>query len=345
MRSEPVIIDPMTFAGWDKLLSSQRGFSFFHSSGWARVLNASYRYTPKYFALMENGRFQALIPVMEVNSIITGKRGVSLPFTDYCEPIIAEEGLFRKLFNYIVAYGNKAGWRFVEFRGGRSFLQGSISSCMYSHTLELSEDENTIFQNFRSSTKRNIKKAMKEGVEVEISYSMQSLKHFYRLNRMTRKEHGLPPQPYRFFKSMFNEIINKNMGFVALAYYKKKIIAGAVCFQFGRTGIYKYGASDRRYQHLRGNNLVMWEAIKWHSRNGFKSFCFGRTEPRNRGLRQFKAGWGADERIINYYTYDLVKDAFITNSPKLNGLHNWFFRRMPTPVLQAVGTVMYRHMG
>jgi hypothetical protein len=44
------IIDPTNFPNWDELLLSTPGYSFFHSSAWARVLKDSYGYTPWYFA-------------------------------------------------------------------------------------------------------------------------------------------------------------------------------------------------------------------------------------------------------------------------------------------------------
>ena len=45
----------------------------------------------------------------------------------------------------------------------------------------------------------NIKKALKEGVEVQLHNSFESVKSFFKLNCMTRKRHGLPPQPFKFF--------------------------------------------------------------------------------------------------------------------------------------------------
>jgi hypothetical protein len=66
------IINPITYPGWDDLLLSTPDCSFFHSSAWARVLAESYSYTPKYFTMMDDGRLVALIPVMEVNSFLTG---------------------------------------------------------------------------------------------------------------------------------------------------------------------------------------------------------------------------------------------------------------------------------
>lgn len=70
-----------------------------------------------------------------------------------------------------------------------------------------------------------------------------------------------------------------------LASFKGTIIAGAIYFHFGEKAVYKYGASDVKYQQLRPNNLVMWEAIRLYCQNGYKSFCFGRKLYRKmRGL-------------------------------------------------------------
>ncbi len=81
MGMELTIIDPLTYPGWDQLMLKTDSCSFFHTSHWARVLNESYNYTPVYFtAINDTGGISALIPCMEVNSRITGKRGVSIPF-------------------------------------------------------------------------------------------------------------------------------------------------------------------------------------------------------------------------------------------------------------------------
>jgi lipid II:glycine glycyltransferase (peptidoglycan interpeptide bridge formation enzyme) len=130
-----------------------------------------------------------------------------------------------------------------------------------------------------------------------------------------------------------------------LASFHDKPIAGGVYFHFGEKAVYKYGASDLNYQNLRANNLVMWEAIKWYSSNGYKSLCFGRTEPENRGLIQFKSGWGTTEQPINYYRYDLKKGSFVSGSSKVTGSHNKIFRNMPLPILKKVGSILYKHAG
>ena len=340
------IINPLEFPSWDDMLLPHNGASFFHSSQWARLLAEAYDYRPMYFTLFDGGRLVATVPVMEVKSFLTGKRGVSLPFTDYCEPLAEGGQQFQLLFDGLAEYGRRAGWKHIELRGASSFLEGvQPSSSSYGHVLDLSKGVEYVFPGLRDSTKRNIKKARKEEVEVVIDASAHAVDEFYRLNCLTRKKHGLPPQPFGFFRGLFRNVIDKGSGFVAIASYKGKTVAGLVFLHSGRKAIYKYGASDENYNFLRANNLVMWEAINWYARNGYSQLCLGRTEPENSGLRQFKTGWGASERAINYYRYDLEKEAFVQAQLSVSGAHNAIFRKMPVPLLRAAGAVMYRHMG
>jgi len=339
------IINPLEYPGWDELLLTNENCSFFHSSSWARVLCESYKYKPLYFTLISNGELSDLIPVMEIKSLLTGRRGVSLPFTDYCQPIISDKNHFKEIIDKLIKYGKEADWQYIELRGDESYFQDTIhSSFYYGHTLDLPQSEQELLSSFRSSTNRNIKKAIKEEVNVTLSNSLESIKAFYCLNCITRKEHGLPPQPYFFFKKIYEHIISRKKGFVALANYKNRHIAGAVYFHFGENAIYKYGASDKSYQKLRANNLVMWEAIKWYAQNGFKHFSFGRTDLDHEGLLQFKRGWGAKEETINYYKFDLTKNAFIKELSGIKSSYS-FFQKLPMPLLKFAGWLFYRHVG
>ena len=339
------IVNPIDYPGWDDILLATPGYTFFHSSAWSKIISESYQYTPKYFTIFGHGKFLALLPVMEVRSFLTGHRGVSLPFTDYCEPLLSEEVKFQAIYDYVVGYGREANWKFVEIRGGQSFFSNRLPSNSYfGHTLSLSGDVDKLFSSFKDNVRRNIKKAIKEGVEVRISNSLASIKEFYRLNCLTRKEHGLPPQPYYFFNKL-HDTIYSNSGFVTLAFHNGQCIAGAIYFHLGDKAIYKYGASEKKYQHLRANNLVMWEAIKWYCKNGYASLCFGRTDTGHQGLRQFKAGWGAKEYAINYYKYDLKSNVFVINRPAVGAFSNKVFSKMPLSLLNIFGSLLYRHMG
>jgi hypothetical protein len=339
------IVNPLAHPDWNNALFSCLGASFFHTSTWTRVLQMSYHYKPLYLTMERNGKM-AILPTMEVNSPLTGKRGVSLPFTDYCEPIVSDDEQFEEIFNYVTDYGKKNGWRYIEIRGGQEFLdKHEPSECYFGHTLDLTEGVKKIFSNFRDSTKRNIKRAEKEGVNCLIANSLNAVDEFYRLNSLTRRDHGLPPQPYYFFKKVYEEIMSKRMGFISLARHKGTAIAGNVYFYFGENVIFKYGASDKIYHDLRPNNLVMWKAIKWCCEKGHKNFCFGKTETDNDGLRQYKSGWGTKEHIIKYFKYDFLKDSFVKDPPQMSAFQHKIFNKLPLPISSAIGNLLYKHMG
>ena len=173
---------------------------------------------------------------------------------------------------------------------------------------------------------------------------MMSIDAFWKLNCLTRKNHGLPPQPIQFFKNIFKHVIAQGKGFVALALHRAKNVAGAVYFHWNKKAIYKYGASDRRYLDLRPNNLIMWEAIKRCAEAGYRSFDFGRTEMENTGLMQFKRGWGADERELYYFKYDLRKNRYVAAATGTKSSYA-FFKHLPLPVLRLTGNLLYRHVG
>lgn len=340
------IINPLTYPGWDDMVLSTKGYSFFHSTSWARVLSESYDYKPLYFSIFDKDSLLGLLPIMEIKSILTGRRGSSLPFSDYCEPIIAKESHFQNLLRHAIRFGKTSDWRHIELRGGKRFFDHiSPSSHYYGHTLDLQIDEDKVFSKFRGSTKRNIKKAIREGVKVRICNSLDSVKEFYRLNCITRKHHGLPPQPFDFFKKVHEHIILNNQGIVVLAHHNSKAIASAIYFHYGKKALYKYGSSNRKYQHLRANNLVMWQAIKWYCQNGYKTLCFGRTEPANKGLLQFKSGWDAKQTALPYYKYHLVKEIFLTKNSQKRAVHTKVFSKIPIGFLKLVGKLLYRHVG
>ncbi len=300
-----------------------------------------------YFAAIENGHFSVLVPLMEVNSFITGKRGVSLPFTDSCEPLINSLVDFNELFEQIKGEGKKRDWQYVELRGGDGFL-GTVPANLtyFGHALSLEKGEKEVMANFRNSTKRNMKKSLQAGVKISIERNPEAMMAYHQLHRLTRKRHGLPPQPYKFFESVFKQVVGRSQGIVILASYEQKVIAGAVFLFMGDKIIYKFGASDLKYQELRANNLVMGEAVRWACREGFRHFDFGRSEPKNQGLRQFKDGWGTREKEIKYYRYDLKKGAFVGPSKSaFTRMANQIFDRLPEPVLNLLGRVFYKHMG
>ena len=363
-------VDPLEADGWDAQLAVVPSPSFFHGAAWARVLRETYGFRPVYFTLSHNPEvsgpgllsnekaaspanqpwhhpreFHALLPVMEVNSWLTGRRGVSLPFTDECAPLCPDADSFRRLFQEVLELARARAWNYLECRGGTPWFDPApASTSFYGHRLDLDAGETALWARVGGAARRAVRKAEHSGLTVEFTKELDAVRMFFGLLCRTRRRHGLPVQPFRFFENIHRHVLSRDQGWVVLVRHREEPVAGAVFFQFGTTAIYKFGASNETWQHLRANNLVMWEAIKWHTRRGFRVLDFGRTSQGNEGLRRFKLGWGTQERRIDYFRYDQRKAGFVTARDESSGWHNRIFRMLPVSLSRLIGAAFYRHV-
>ena len=327
------------------MVLASESYSVFNSSAWIKVLHEAYRYRPYVFVVLHDAHPIVILPIMEVSSSWTGRRGISLPFSDYCDPVLSPDDANSEAVHTILTYAAKAKWKYLEFRGGsRLFPEAEASSSYSGHVLSLHDDTDALFKSFRDSTRRNIKKAEKNGIDVQESDSAEFLEKFYDLHCLTRKHHGLPPQPFDFFRKLHAHVIAQNQGRIFLAFHDGKVVAGDICLHFGGRATYKYGASDRTFQHLRASNLLMWEIIKYYASRGFEALDFGRTTPDNKGLMQFKNGWGCRQYSISYYRYDVEKCCLLPPKATGSGRMNAVFKHTPIPLLRGLGSILYRHM-
>jgi hypothetical protein len=297
---------------------------------------------------------------MEVCSPITGHRGVSLPFTDYCPPLARTEGALSEIYEQAMDWGRTNRWRYLECRGDSPFTPppptldprpstldarpACPSLAFYGHVIDLACGSDALFKGLDATTRRGIRKAQDARLQVESSNHSHALQEYYTLHCQTRRRHGLPPQPARFFDSIARRVLEPGHGFVVTARLERRPVAAAVFFHHGRQALFKFGASDFAFQQLRPNNLVMWEAIRQLASDGFAALHLGRTSLANEGLRRFKLGFGAREHPITYYKYDFVEAGYVPDIDRTEGWFNRVFRHLPLPLLRLAGRLLYPHL-
>ncbi|HZM05589.1 MAG TPA: GNAT family N-acetyltransferase [Candidatus Saccharimonadales bacterium] len=341
-----VAIDPLEYPGWDSLLAPHASASIFHGAGWARVLHETYGHTPVYLCQFDGGKLVALLPIMEVSSRLTGRRGVSLPFTDFCPALKANDQNASALYHAAMTEGQKRGWKYLECRSDdEDWTNASTSLSFYGHVIDLRGGVDEVFKRLDSSVRRGIRKAEGAGLQVEFSSSRQAMQTYYALHCQTRRRHGLPPQPFRFFENIQRYVLEPGQGFVVTVRLKEQPIAAGMFFCYGRQGLYKFGASDFAFQQLRPNNLMMWAGIRHCVELGMTSLHLGRTSLGNEGLRRFKMGLGATEEVVKYSKYDFLSKQFVTDVDRAEG--GWFnrvFASLPLPFLRLAGQMLYPHL-
>lgn len=359
-------VNPLASPDWDSVVATLPGATFFHGRAWAAVLHAAYGFAPRYLIarplgdvtprsrLLPTGipledattwsHFLGVLPLVEVRSWLTGRRGVSLPFTDACAPIATSEEISHRLFRAALERSRSSRWRYCEIRGGRETIGAPASLTFYGHTIDLRPGLHELWARLPSAVCRAVRKAEANGVKVEFTTSPDAAQAFYGLLCRTRRRHGLPPPPRRFFDAVHRHAIDAGSGTIVLARYNNQPVAGAVYFNFGRTALYKFGASNERFLHLRPNNLVMARAIEHYAQLGFETLDLGRTSMTNDGLRQFKRHWNAQEHVIEYVRYDCHRNCFVTSRDSSTGWHSALFRHLPLGLSRLIGALAYRHV-
>ena len=337
-------IDPLQDPAWDALVAGTDGTSSFHTSAWAKVLHETYGHEPFYFAAVSENRVEALLALMEVRSRWTGRRGVSLPFTDVCS-VLGTPSQAERLCQQAFQCGRERGWSYFEARHGAAPQPGAQPFVsFYAHIVELGGNLDDASRRSSGAVRRGIRKAAESGLRIEFSNGSEAVQQYYKLHCQTRRKHGVPPQPPRFFENISRHLIEPGHGFVAIARLSDRPVAASVFFRHRRQAIYKFGASDYSFQQLRPNNFVMWEAIKRCAELGCEELHLGRTSLGQEGLRRFKLGFGAREERLSYYRYDFRKQMFVTGSDHARSGLTRVFRCFPPPLFRLAGRLLYPHL-
>ncbi|HWD19960.1 MAG TPA: GNAT family N-acetyltransferase [Verrucomicrobiae bacterium] len=338
-------VDPLADAAWDEWVARQPAAEFFHGSAWARVLRDTYGHRPVYQRIRDSQGQAAALPLMEVKSWLTGRRGIALPFTDFCNTLGGGPADQAALQAAAMAEGRRAGWRYLERRGSSDgWPDAPPSLSFWGHTIDLTGGPGRLRENLGSAPRRALRKAEKAGLKVEFRTDAAAMGLYYNLHCRTRRRHGLPPQSWGFFSRIQRGMAETGSAEIGLVMQERRAIAGSVYFWAGKRALYKFGASDRAAQEARPNNLLMWRAVERFAEKGFETLHLGRTSLSNEGLRRFKLGFGAREEKIHYHKFDFAKNAFVQDVDKVEGWYNQMFARLPLFALKLAGKLLYPHV-
>jgi CelD/BcsL family acetyltransferase involved in cellulose biosynthesis len=343
--SDVHIIDPCTSLEWMQFISTHPDAGIFHHPAWMRMLRDVYGY--RFFAvcLKEGEKIRAGIPFADVRSFLTGKRWVSLPFSDCCVPLLSQNDSqsLETLVGFLEDHQGVETPK-IEIRGSVHSAQHLFTVQNFVvHTLALEKNAEDVYKRFdRQAVKNRIAKTQREGVVVRECKTLDDFNDFYGLQLLTRKRLGVPAQPKFFFDAVWKYILEPGLGFALVSYKDDTPIGGGVFFKFGSTVYYKYGASDFAYKSLHPNHAFLWEGIRRSCVEGYRVFDFGRSEVKSAGLRNFKAGWGTVEKPLSY-TFIAGDAPKIGATSTLDRMTSFVIRHSPVAVCKLSGQLLYKH--
>jgi CelD/BcsL family acetyltransferase involved in cellulose biosynthesis len=349
-----IVVDPFSDPAWDTFVINHPFGWVSHLTGWNRILKSSFPHLKAFFLALKNGGcIEAALPLYEVNSRLSGKRLVSVPFATLSDPLVKDESQMRALVNEAIRYSRDIDAKYLEIRtrGASPHMRDerfAVSRQYKHHYIFLDEDPETIMKSFdRSCVRQRISRAIHSNVTIRPAKDEQDLIHFYRLYLTTRKRVQFPPQPYSFIRSLWEAFPPGKIVSIRLAEFQDQIVAGLLLLKFKDRVSAEFMVSDKTFWRVSPNHLLVWESIREACSAGFKIFDFGRTAESNISLMNFKRHWGTQIAELPMYVYpeDCLKEFESGMKTRKYGIVKSICKNIPEILFARFGNFCYRHMG
>ena len=199
----------------------------------------------------------------------------------------------------------------LAYPGVTEFKQDNIV-----RSLALSEEE--LWMDFDHKVRKNVKKAIRMGVQVETDLIGERFEEFYRIygDTMDRREAS---DSYYFTREYFETINRELQGSFAYfhAMHEDKVISTELVLASKRAVYSFLGGTDSEFFSLRPNDLLKFEIMKWARATDRISFVLGGGYESGDGISRYKQSFAPNgsmpfsvgSRILDPLLYQqLVKE-------------------------------------
>lgn len=339
-------VDPTSDDRW-RVLVAERRSDVFHSPAWMRVLRQTYGFdVTAHLLLGHDGNADAGFAFVAVDDLV-GRRTVSLPFSDFCDPLVDDltqwtaltAGLARDRhpLSVKVLFDEWAEQDDALVEQGRSMW----------HRVATTVEPDAMWRRLDSGARRAIRKSRAAGVEVRPAESVDDVRTFFDLHLRVRKaKYGLLAQPWRFFEALWEQFLARGEGALLLAEHDGRAVSGVLFLQWKDTLYYKLNASDSNALAVRPNDAVLWQGLQLAHERGLRWLDFGISAHDQEGLIRYKRKYATEESEIRVLrssppARDARADELRALLPRLTDL---FVRDdVPDEVTRQAGDLLYRY--
>jgi hypothetical protein len=362
-------VDPLRDPRWEAFLGTRPEALVYQHPAWLRVLERTYGYEPTALAAAEgeSGEFEGVLPLVRKSGLVTGRQLSSLPHTPVAGPLAADPGTAAALVRAAIRMAGGTPRTRLQLKTTMSDLDAHVEvlagvTWTDAHILELPQGQSEVrFGNSRnhSRIKWAVAKATRAGVEVRRAGDLQDLRGWYELYVRSLRPYLVPPHPYRFFLSAWEELQPRGLMRLLLAEQRSapegppRLLAGTILLMFGTTVFYAFSGLRREAASLRPNDLLQWRAIHDARDEGFRRYDLGGGLQTDPGLSAFKRKWGGrEEPRFRYYHPPLGKgqwrlsraELYREGDGSLRRIGEQTWRRLPDAARVALGQCFYRYL-
>jgi serine/alanine adding enzyme len=270
--------------------------------GWKAVIEATYGKKPDYLICREKetGRIAGVAPAFWMDSLVFGRRLVSLPYLDYggilADNAEAEDALAEALLED--AHARKAK---LEIRQSSPLPNRQApANRKVRMVLDLRDlTEEGYWKSLDAKVRNQVRKAGKSEITVRTGRA-ELLEEFYRVFCVNMRDLGSPVHDLALFRNVLDQFPGAE---IALAMWKGLCVGGLVRIHWKHTLAIPWASTLRQYRGYCPNNAIYWDSIATALRRGCETVDFGRST-RDEGTYRFKRQWLAEEGPLPWYSFD-----------------------------------------
>jgi lipid II:glycine glycyltransferase (peptidoglycan interpeptide bridge formation enzyme) len=135
--------------------------------------------------------------------------------------------------------------------------------------IDINGDEEQVLNRMKQKTRYNIKLALKKGIVVRPS---SSLEIFYNLMEVTRLRDRFSVHTLAYYHRAYELFHPRGACELLMAEYQGEPLAALMVFAQGKRAWYLYGASSNEHRDRMPTYLLQWEAIRWARSQGCNEY-------------------------------------------------------------------------
>lgn len=296
-------LNPLTDPRWETLTKAYET-DVFHSVDWLNVLNTTYGFDLQALVIEnDDNKLSAGLAYAHLDDAF-GKRIISLPFSDFLDPLVQNDSDWQTLLAKLLAHNCPLRFRILHNHHVLTNTRLSKTTPAKWHAVDLQREPQHLWQNLHPSARRAIRKAQRQKLIIRVAQSKADLRAFYELHLGIRKhKYKLLAQPYTFFEAIWDNFIAKNKGLLLLAQREGQVIGGVMFLEWQNKLYYKFNASHPDFLDLRPNDLVIWEGMNYAQQKGLKYLDFGLSDAEQSSLISFKRKYATQEKDISFLQF------------------------------------------
>ena len=295
-------MEPGEEAAWDRFVTASPSGTFFHLSGWKKVVERTLGHECHFLAARHEGRIIGVFPIARVRNKLFGDCLVSLPLTVYGGICADDQHAYASLLKAGQELADRLGVKYLEMRNrAEEFPSALPGKDLYvTFTLDLSPGPEKLLQGLPRDTRYMVRKSLKAGLDWTEDLSLEE---FYEIFAHSVHRLGTPVFPRELFSVLRSEFPGTCRLFGVRK--GKTAIAGVLCFYFRDQVLPYYAGALPEFYKDSPNNFMYWSLIAQSCKEGFRLFDFGRSK-RGTGSFSFKSSWGMQVDPLPY-RYHLVR--------------------------------------